>query len=192
MFTSALCTVAVSLLLLASQPAVAEEALWQELKKGGMVVLMRHTSVEQGSGKGNSLIRDASCARERNLSAEGKAEAAQIGQAFNAHAIPLGEVLASPYCRTMDSARLAFGKALASEALSLIEGLPSDAAARNTAAAATLIGSYQGVTNLVMVSHQPNIDALTFEMIEKGEFLVLKPQGGDQFELVGKVRLAHE
>ena len=45
------------------------------------------------------------CDNQRLLSAQGKRDAMEIGQRIRALGLPVGEVLASPYCRTMDHAR---------------------------------------------------------------------------------------
>lgn len=175
--------------LATGNPAMADESAWQALQQGGHVVLMRHTSPEQGPGKGNALLRDASCARERNLSRLGKAEAARIGADFKAHAILVGEVLVSPYCRTLDTAKIAFGQATPAEFLSLSEVRTPAEAERNTSEAMRRIGGYTGKPNLVMVTHEPNIAAITFELVEQGAFLVLKPRGGSEFDVIGKSKL---
>jgi phosphohistidine phosphatase SixA len=172
-----------------SQPAMANEAAWQALKSGGQVVLMRHTTPDQGPGKGNPLLRDPTCARERNLSQRGIDEATRIGKAFKARSIPVGEVLSSPYCRTQDTARHAFGQTTPTEFLSLSEVLTPGEVARNTAEAMKRIGEYSGSANRDMVTHEPNIAAITFELVEQGAFLVLKPRGGSEFDVLGKVRL---
>lgn len=177
------------LMLATGQPAIANEAAWQALKSGGQVVLMRHTTPEQGPGKGNALLRDASCAKERNLSQQGQDEAARVGQAFRSRGISIGEVLSSPYCRTRDTARIAFGSTTPAEFLSLSEVLSPAETARNTAEAMKRIGEHGGAANLVMVTHEPNIAAITFELVEQGAFLVLQPRGGSEFDMVGKIRL---
>ncbi len=177
------------LMLAIGQPALANEAAWQALKSGGQVVLMRHTTPEQGPGKGNSLLRDATCTQERNLSQQGKGEAMRIGQAFKTRVIPVGEVMSSPYCRTQDTARHAFGHVTPTEFLSLSEVLTPAEAARNTAEAMKRIGEYGGAANLVMVTHEPNIAAISFELVEQGAILVLKPRGGSEFDVLGKIRL---
>lgn len=171
------------------QPASTNKAAWQALKNGGQVVLMRHTTPEQGRGKGNSRLRDPTCAKERNLSLRGKEEAARVGQAFKARAIPVGQVMSSPYCRTQDTARHAFGRATPTGFLSLSEVLPPADAARNTDEAMKRIGEHAGIANLIMVTHEPNIAAISFELVEQGAFLVLHPRGGSEFDVVGKIRL---
>ena len=53
-------------------------------------------------------LRD--CSRQRNLTAKGRREARSIGSALRRLDIPVGEAPASPYCRTRQTARLAFGR----------------------------------------------------------------------------------
>ena len=57
------------------------------------------------------------CARQRNLTEAGRAEARAIGAAIKRLAIPVGDVLASPYCRTMETGRLIFGRATPTQAV---------------------------------------------------------------------------
>ena len=115
--------VATLLTMLTVTPAHADEAIWSALKQGGKVVLMRHAAVDRSSGN-PVLHTSGDCSKELNLSKLGREQAKRIGEMFRAHGVFTGEVLASPYCRTMDTARLAFGSAKPSEAMRLIEGLP--------------------------------------------------------------------
>lgn len=174
-------------LLAWGHPALADDLAWQALRDGGKVILMRHAAVEPGRGKGNPLLRDPGCAKERNLSSQGREEAAKIGEAFTRRSIRIGDVLASPYCRTMDTAKIAFGQGTPAEFLSLLEGLTPEDAAKNTAATAERIGAYSGSANLVMVSHEPNIAAISFDLLGTGEMLVLQPRGGSDFDVIGKI-----
>ena len=166
-----------------------EGKIWKKLQKGGLVVLMRHASVNQGKEVGNPLLRDPSCLKERNLSDKGKREAARIGEKFVANNIPIESVLTSPYCRTIETAKIAFDRAQPVEFLSLLEALPEEKAEANSETLMRRIGSYSGKGNLVLITHRPNISAVTFEGIEKGAFLILKPAGGDKFEEIGKIEL---
>jgi phosphohistidine phosphatase SixA len=168
--------------------ALANDALWDKLAEGGKVVLMRHASVVAGRGGGNSLLRDPSCNKERNLSEEGKQEAKAIGERFRAHNIPIEEVRHSPYCRTAETAKIAFGNGTEAAYLSLLEVLGPAEAAAQTAKLNEVIGSYAGKGNLVLVTHEPNINAVSFEMMKPADFLVLQPKGGGNFEELGVAR----
>lgn len=162
-----------------------EMDIWQALQEGGLVVLMRHASV----GKGDPLMRDPACLKEKNLSDDGKREAAMIGEVFAAKGIPIANILTSPYCRAVDTARIAFGGSQTVEFLSVLEAQPPEQAEANAKVLANRIGSYSGGGNLILVTHAPNIGAVAFETVEQGAFLVLKPEGGSAFAELGKVKL---
>src|SRR6185436_14229064 len=86
----------------------APPGLLAKLRKGGYVIYIRHGHTPNSSDGATRVIGD--CSTQRNLNDQGREDAAQIGRAFTALKIPVGVVEASPYCRTMDTARLAFGR----------------------------------------------------------------------------------
>ena len=51
------------------------------------------------------------CANQRLLSPQGRSEAGDIGRNMARLQLPVGEVLVSPFCRTLDTARLMMGRA---------------------------------------------------------------------------------
>lgn len=166
--------------------AQTKELLWGRLAEGGHVVLMRHASVASGPGSGSALVRDPSCLRERRLSDHGKAEARALGQTFRRRNIPVGEVLHSPYCRTTATAHLAFESGTPLAELTLLDAVDPDEAPRHTATLRDMIAGYRGNRNLILVTHEPNIVALTHEHLAPAAFLVLQPKGGD-FEALGLI-----
>lgn len=174
------------------QPSVSfsdtEEKIWEKLKVGGLVVLMRHTST---ATKNNPLLRDPSCLKERKLSDKGRKQATRIGEMFVAKGVLINKVLTSPYCRTTDTANIAFGRSQPADLLSLLEVLPQKQAEANTEKLSQIIGSYSDTENLILVTHAPNIIAVSFESVEMGAFLVLQPKGDDEFEEVGIINLAN-
>ena len=190
-FTSGL-FLALCLMVFLIQGAYASDDLWAVLKKGGKVVLMRHAQVEPGSESANSLIRDPSCKTERNLSSKGKRDARELGNRFTQHYISVSRVLHSPFCRTTETAQLAFGRAGPANYLSLLEILESSEAASQTEVLSKVIGSYTGDGNLVLVTHEPNISALSFELIKHLDFLVIQPKGNSEFEELGVIRFLEE
>ena len=102
--TSLLCLLV--LLTLSHQRASADnERLWAALKHGGKVILLRHTHVNIREGTGR--LSPGNCAEEVNLSSRGVEQAKRLGEAFRAQGIAIGEVLTSPYCRCIDTGRLA-------------------------------------------------------------------------------------
>jgi len=168
--------ISILLFILSFQPlnsfADAEGDIWEKLKNGGLVVLMRHTHTTVKDTK--PLLRDPSCVKERNLSEKGKKVAARIGSMFTTKGVPVSGVLTSPYF----------------DYLTVLEALPLEQAEANTEQLMQKIGSYSGKGNLILVTHAPNINAVSFENVEMGAFLVFQPMGGDEFDEIGKINLA--
>jgi phosphohistidine phosphatase SixA len=168
--------------------AKADDSLWQRLAEGGYVVLVRHAPVVEGKNGGDSLLRDPSCKKERRLSDEGRELARQLGEKFLTQQVPVSTVLHSPYCRTTDTALLAFGQAASADYLSLIENLPADQVTTQTQKLREVIGSFAGNGNLVLVTHEPNILTVSFETVKYLDMVVFEPMGGEDFEEIGVIR----
>jgi phosphohistidine phosphatase SixA len=75
------------------------------------------------------VLAYGNCAAEVNLSSRGIDQATRVGEAFRARGIDVGEVLTSPYCRCIDTGRLAFGRSTVVEYL-LPPGVVSDSQAK--------------------------------------------------------------
>ena len=168
--------------------AAADQDLWAALDDGGKVVLMRHAPVEAGAGAGDPRVRDPSCRGERNLSVRGRRQAREIGNRFAEHQISVSEVLHSPFCRTAETAKLAFGRAAPADYLSLLEILEPGEAERQTVELSRVIGSYTGTANLILVTHEPNINAVSFELVKHLDMVILEPKGSKNFEELGVIR----
>src|SRR5262245_20731280 len=108
MSTLLLCLL-VLLMLPPRRAAADDEQVWAALKQGGKVILLRHTHVDIRQGIGH--LAHGNCAEEVNLSPHGVEQAKRIGEAFHALNIAVGEVLSSPYCRCIETGKLAFGRA---------------------------------------------------------------------------------
>ena len=162
-----------------------EENLWGLLQRGGQVVLIRHTITEPGAGDPPGMRLD-DCKTQRNLSEEGRAHARRIGEAFRKRQVPVGRVLSSPWCRCLETAQLAFGRAEVAEPLSNLFG-------RYEKHEAQVKGMRQLIraekANLVLVSHGSTISALTRISPGTGEMVVVKPLGAGRFEVLGRLSL---
>jgi len=165
---------ALTLGLAAPTGAGADEALWERLRGGGQVVLIRHASTEPGLGDPPGFRLD-DCATQRNLSDAGREEARRIGEAFRARGVPVGRVLSSPWCRCLETAHLAFGRAEPWEALRSLYDEP-DRERERTEVVRALIAAGVGPDNLVLVTHNFNIRALTGIGPASGELVVVTPE----------------
>jgi phosphohistidine phosphatase SixA len=86
-------------------------ALVAALQRGGYVIYFRHTATDFSRNDSGMRAYD-DCDNQRLLSPQGRADATAIGQRLRALRLPVGEALASPYCRTMDHARRMLGDAV--------------------------------------------------------------------------------
>jgi phosphohistidine phosphatase SixA len=180
---------ALQLALVLCAPARADDKLWALLKSGGQVVLMRHAITTPGVGDPEGMVL-SDCSTQRNLREEGRAHAALIGQAFRAHAITVTQVIASPWCRAIDTARIAFGKTPeTSTALSNLFGR-SDPDGKQVAQLRALVSKKPASGNVVMVSHGSTILALTGISPATGEMVVVTPQGSGKFSVAGRLEVA--
>jgi len=155
----------------------------RSLQAGGHTLLMRHALSDTAINQ-QELLR--SCATQRNLTRAGREQARAIGRAIRALRIPIGEVRASPLCRTRDTARLAFGRATIDRMLvnNGIVGTPADDRRRGRALRAFVRRPPPAGANTVLVTHTPNIAAASGdEGVEEGEILVLG-RGG---RIIGRV-----
>src|SRR3954447_20948073 len=92
--------------------APADASIIAKLRQGGYVLYMRHASTDFSQNDSANRSFD-DCANQRNLTDKGRDEARAVAAHVKRLGIPIGEVLASPFCRTMETARLAFGTAKA-------------------------------------------------------------------------------
>jgi len=106
----------------ALQPRLEGPELIKALQQGGLVILMRHMSTD-GYVPGEGTHDDRDCASQRNLDEQGRQAAKNIGVAFKSLNIPVGTVSTSPYCRCVDTGKLAFGKGTLSQDLAVFDEL---------------------------------------------------------------------
>lgn len=134
-----------------------KRALVHALQQGGYVLYLRHTRTDRSRGDADR-VNLPNCATQRNLSAEGRRQARAIGKAVQTLGIAVAEVLTSPYCRCIDTAKLAFGKYTVVADLVWTLGQPEAETRRLAQALRKLLGTRppEG-TNTVLVSHTANL-----------------------------------
>lgn len=180
-------------LIVPIQPVLAEdasdEAVWNALKAGGHVVLIRHAITESGIGDPPGFTL-GDCRTQRNLSAEGRTDARRIGEAFRKREIPVSDVLSSRWCRCLDTARLAFGKATPATMLdSMFRDNDPERKEEKIRAVKETVERRTMPGNLVLVTHNQNIQALTGVSPSSGEMVVVLPEAGGEWKLVGRLRV---
>lgn len=84
-------------------------ALAARMRSGGVVIAFRHALAPGTFDPPGFVLED--CRTQRNLDGEGRAQATRIGQWFRDQALVPALVRSSPWCRCLETGRLAFGDA---------------------------------------------------------------------------------
>jgi phosphohistidine phosphatase SixA len=165
-----------------------ESDLIDTLRRGGYVIYFRHaaTNPEQADTGDPKLGR---CEAQRNLSADGRRMASEIGGAFKAHRIPVGKVVSSPYCRALDTAMLAFGRHEVSDALYFAMAVGKTEREQLGLALRQMLATPPGRgTNTVLVAHHANLkEATGIWPKREGEAHVFRPRPDGGFDYLGEV-----
>ena len=172
-------------ILVATPPAAADERVWSLVKGGGQAIFVRHAITTPGVGDPPNM-RLSDCRTQRNLTDEGRGHARRIGEAFRARGIPVDRILSSPWCRCLETARLAFGSPETWPSLGNLFGRPENRAEQVQALQA-LAGERRTGGNVVLVTHGSTIAALTGIHPGTGEMVVLTPQGDGRFVVAGRL-----
>jgi phosphohistidine phosphatase SixA len=180
--------VVLALLAAAWCPAWADEAAaWAALRRGGAVVaLMRHADAPGAGDPPGWRLDD--CATQRNLSAQGRADARAIGQKLRAERVPIAKVLSSPWCRCRDTATLMNLGPVQPEPTFSNAFVLSEQRAALTEGARKLIGRWRGPGSLVVVTHGANILALTGHSPASGEIVVVSVETNGSLRVLGSLR----
>ena len=162
----------------------------QLLKEGGYVIFFRHAATEKVGEKVVSANKLSDCATQRNLSARGREQAKKIGSAFKELAIPVGNVYASPYCRTVDTAELAFGRHIKSDNLHFAIHLPREKRGPVSEKLREMFAQQPSSSNnTVIVSHTGNLkEAVGIWPKLEGDAHIFKPDGSGNFTYIGAVK----
>jgi phosphohistidine phosphatase SixA len=168
-------------------PSLAGGALRDALARGGYVLYFRHAATDFGQND-DLMTGYEDCVRQRNLTPKGRDDARAIGAAIRRLRIPVDDVLASPFCRTRETAELIFGRASAD---ARVRGGPArvDDPARYAALRTLLSTPVARGSNIAIVSHGNPFNALAGPpYLAEGEVAVVEPLGDGRFRIVGKVR----
>jgi phosphohistidine phosphatase SixA len=167
-------------------PAALAADPWSELAQPAAVILFRHANAPGVGDPPQFTLGD--CTTQRNLDEQGRAQARRIGEMFRNRRIAVGAVLSSQWCRTRETARLAFGEQARDEpAFNSFFAQSASARDRQTARAQALIADWRGPGTLVVVTHQVNITALTGAGATSAEGVVVRPQGDGKLAVVATI-----
>jgi len=169
--------------------ALAADDVWALLRKPGHVVLLRHSNAPGSQTESNDMnFKD--CSIQRNLDADGKAQAARIGDAFRKHGIAKLQLIASQYCRAIETAKLTrLGPVSESLVLNLVyiaDLVDKSAASKKSV---ELIRKIPPNRLTMLVTHIGNIQAIAATSLEPGEMVVVHLDKSGAVVVDGKITL---
>ncbi len=177
---------AVILVFAVPRPSAADDAaLWRALNSGEHVALLRHALAPGTGDPAHFVLRD--CSTQRNLSREGRDQAARIGARFAANGISQASVLSSQWCRCLETARLLD--------LGPVEELPVlnsffrryERREPQTNGLKDWLAGQPLDRPVVLVTHQVNITALTGVYPSSGELVVLRRADDGTLTVLGTI-----
>jgi phosphohistidine phosphatase SixA len=186
------------LLFIALVPAIAfsraAQAEWlDDVRRGGYVIVIRHGATFSNQADTDPLnVKNVSA--QRQLNDQGRAQAKAMGEYMRKLKIPVGTVVTSMFQRAVDTGTL-LGFGDVKSTFDVAEGglvVSPDENTRRTQALRKLAGTSQpGGSNLVIVTHKPNIvDAFGKDWfdVREGEASIFQPDGQGGYKPVVRVR----
>ena len=176
-----------------AQSSLSGPELLAALRDGGYNLYFRHAATDWSQ---HDRVRQdgdwTSCdgMRMRQLSDSGRETARAVGAAIQTLRIPVGEVLASPYCRTLETAQL-MGLGTVQPTTQVINLRVADRFGGTQAVIASarhlLATAPAGGTNRVIVAHGNVARDATPVYPDEAEAAIFRPDGQGGFEVVGRL-----
>lgn len=170
------------------QDKLSGPELLSALQAGGHVIYFRHAQTERDyADQADPSMSLDDCETQRKLNDVGIQQAEEIGAAFTAKDIPVGEVVASEYCRAWQTADLAFGTHEKNAQLNFLpfEDYTDEQVEEMKANVTPLLTEAPADgTNTVIVGHDDIFEAATGIYPDpQGIAYVLTPDGSGDFVL---------
>jgi phosphohistidine phosphatase SixA len=183
-------------MILLAGPAPAQtlsgEPLGKALRRGGYVLVMRHTSSPREAPDKQTANAD-NVKLERQLDEVGRTTATAMGRALRDLKIPVGEVLTSPTYRALETVRYAQWDnphtypELGDNGQSMQGGTEAQAAWLRKR-----VTQFPSGSNTILVTHLPNIAGAFPQSaagVDDGESLVFGPDGKGGAALVARIKI---
>ena len=177
------------LLSLSIQPSYASELLiWDKLSASsakGYVLLLRHSLAPGVGDPENFKLGD--CSTQRNLSQEGRDDAAEIGAWIKRQKVKIYRVESSRWCRARQSAELLdIGKVKLNKNLdSLFRESDLESHPKTLKTKQQILNHRNKSGLLVLVGHYVNIAALVGVGVDSGEGLIVKANKNSVIKVLG-------
>jgi len=163
-------------------------SIWEKLSERnpkGYVLLIRHAYAPGSGDPANFKLGD--CSTQRNLSAEGRAEARALGEWLRNRDLNILRIEASRWCRATETAELLnLGEVIPNNDLNSLFTATTKQNRIQTAAIRKQIINHRPKRGLViMVGHFVNFSALTGIGLDSGQGILVRANSKGQIKIVG-------
>ena len=163
-----------------------QDALVEELKAGGRVLMIRH-AYAPGTGD-PPHFRIGDCSTQRNLDQRGRSQARAIGDWLRDRGIVSARVFSSQWCRCVETAELMdLGPVNELPALNSFFSRPQDREPNLRALRDFLSEQPPDGELIVLVTHFVTISAVTGEGVSSGEGVILRLGENASPEVIGRL-----
>ena len=170
--------------LTSSVKADFNKKLLNKLEDGGKLIFIRHAYAPGGGDPSNFNLND--CSTQRNLSKEGKKQAANIGEFFRNKKVKIDKVLSSEWCRCKETSSIAFNNF---QTKKFLNSFYSSKFAKNKKSQMInlkkYINSWKSDKNLVLVTHYVVISEALNYAPSSGEIVITDKN----FKIVGNIQM---
>jgi broad specificity phosphatase PhoE len=176
--------------------ALQGQALVDGLRRGGYNIYFRHAATDWSQNDQVVQAGDwTNCEPDkiRQLADSGRQTARAIGDAIRALDIPVGRVVASPYCRTVETATLLhLGDVTTTDDImnTRVAAYFGGTEAIAARARQRLSTPPPAGTNTVLVAHGNVLRAATGVYPQEAEAIIFHPQGNGRYTVVARLSLS--
>ncbi len=163
----------------------AQSSAWAALRQPGHFAMIRHALAPGTFDPPGYRLDD--CSTQRNLSAEGRAQAARIGEMFRSNGIAAARLYSSQWCRCLETARLMKLGDVTPEARLNSFAQNRERAETQTAALRPWLATLDLGQPTVMVTHQVVISAIAGTSTSSGEIVVLRREHHERPTVQGRI-----
>ena len=162
------------------------DGLWDALKSGNHLVLMRHALAPGYGDPANFDVKE--CRTQRNLNEVGRQQSIDIGDLFRSNGIDKAIVLSSQWCRCLATANL-LNLGNVSE-LPFLNSFFENFYREQFQTDETIQWIRNAPLSIptILVSHQVNIAALTGYSAASGEIVFVRRSTDGRFKVIGSIQ----
>ena len=158
--------------------------LWTALRSAGHFALIRHAVAPGTLDPPGFQLGD--CATQRNLSAEGRAQAVRMGDLLRSNGIAAARLYSSQWCRCLDTATLLRLGEVAAQPLLNYFGQDRGRSTPQAEALRAWIARLDLAQPTLLVTHQVVISALSEASAGNGEIVVMRREADGRLVLQGR------